>query len=199
MKPVAFSVLLLAATSLAAPALAQSKGDMTLGFGLGLVEPKSKNGTVAGGAATVESNTRPIVTFEYFLRDNLGLEVLAALPFKHKIKINGTQVGTTQHLPPTVSLNWHFPTGGAFKPFVGLGVNYTTFFKEKSPLGVLKIDDSFGLAAQIGADYAVSDRGALRLSLRYIDIDADVKLNGAKVGKVKIDPLVASLSYVMKF
>jgi len=199
MKPLAFSVLLLAATSLAGPALAQSQGDMTLGFGLGLVEPKSKNGTVAGGAATIDGNVRPIVTFEYFLRDNLGLEVLAALPFKHKIKVNGAFAGTTQHLPPTVSVNWHFPTGGAIKPFVGLGLNYTNFFKEKSPLGTLKIDDSIGLAAQIGADYAVSDRGALRLSLRYIDIDADVKLNGVKIGKANIDPLVASLSYVMKF
>lgn len=199
MKPVVFSALLLAAATLSSPLLAQSQGDMTLGFGLGLVEPKSKNGTLAGGAATVDGNVRPIVTFEYFLRDNLGLEVLAALPFKHEVKINGGFAGTTQHLPPTVSLNWHFPTGGALKPFVGLGVNYTTFFKEKSPLGVLKIDDSIGLAAQIGADYAVSDRGALRLSLRYIDIDADVKLNGAKIGKVNIDPLVASVSYVMKF
>ncbi|MEH7826598.1 OmpW/AlkL family protein [Gemmobacter denitrificans] len=198
MKLTSLTLALMAAT-LAAPALAQSAGDMTLGFGLGLVAPKSDNGTVAGGATEIEDNVRPTLTFEYFIKDNIGLEVLAALPFKHDINVGGAKVGTTKHLPPTLSLNYHFPTGGAFKPFVGLGINYTTFFEDRSPLGDLKIKDSWGLAAHLGADYAISEKGALRMDIRYIDIDSDVYLNGAKVGKVEVDPLVVGVSYIMKF
>lgn len=193
------SLALLAFTALAAPAFAQSAGDMTLGFGLGYVDPKSDNGTVAGGATTIGTNTRPTITFEYFIRDNIGIEVLGALPFKHDINIAGARIGETKHLPPTVSINYHIPTGGPLTPFVGVGLNYTTFFEDRSPLGELEIDDSFGLAAHVGFDYALSAKSALRMDLRYIDIDADVNLNGVKVGEVEIDPLVAGVSYVMKF
>lgn len=184
---------------LATPALAQEAGQFTLGFGLGHVAPKDDSGTVAGGAAGIGSNTRPTFTFEYFLRDNLGIEVLAALPFKHGITVGGASIGETKHLPPTVSLNWHIPTGGVITPFVGVGLNYTTFFEDRSPLGDLKIKDSWGLAAQIGADFALSDKAALRVNLRYIDIDSDVLLDGAKVGRVEVDPLVAGVSYVLTF
>ena len=194
----------LAATALAllaAPAFAQSQGDMTVGIGFHQVAPKSDNGSLSNGTldVSVGDGARPTFTFEYFIRDNIGLEVLAALPFKHDIKIGGAKVGTTKHLPPTVSVNYHFPTGGALKPFVGAGINYTTFFEDRSPLGDLKIDNSWGLAAHLGMDYAISDKGALRMDLRYVDIDSDVKLNGAKIGRVEIDPLVAGVSYVMKF
>lgn len=194
-----YLLALLATAALAAPAAAQSAGEMTLGFGFAMVSPKDDNGTLAGANATVSDNTRPSITFEYFIRDNLGIEVLGALPFKHSVSLNGVYAGETKQLPPTVSVNYHFPTGGKLTPFVGLGVNYTKFFETKSPLGELKIDESFGLAAHLGMDYAVNDRSALRLDLRYVNIDSDVKLDGAKIGKVEIDPLVVGVSYVMKF
>ena len=192
-------ITLLASAALALPALAQSAGDMTLGLGLAGVMPKDGNGTLAGAAAEVGNNVRPSITFEYFIRDNLGIEVLGALPFKHDIFLGGAFAGTTKHLPPTVSLNYHIPTGGKVTPFVGVGLNYTTFFEESSALGDLKIKDSWGLAATLGADYAISDKGALRMELRYVDIDSDVTLDGAPIGTVEIDPLVAGVSYVMKF
>ena len=193
------ALALLASAALALPAAAQSAGDMTLGLGLGSVGPKSDNGTVAGGAATIDGNARPTVTFEYFLRDNVGIEVLGALPFKHVVNVNGARAGVTKHLPPTVSINYHIPTGGPITPLLGLGVNYTHFFEDRSPLGDLDISDSWGLAAHLGVDYAISEKGAIRADLRYIDIDSDVKLNGATVGKVEVDPVVAGLSYIMKF
>lgn len=193
------ALALISAAALATPARAQEAGDMTLGLGIGYVQPKDNNGIVAGGTTEIGSDARPTITFEYFLRDNIGLEVLAALPFEHDIKIGGAKIGSTKHLPPTISLNYHFPTGGAVKPFVGLGVNYTTFFEDRSPLGELEIDDSWGLAAHLGVDYAISEKGALRMDLRYIDIDSDVKLDGVKVGRVEVDPLVAGVAYVMKF
>lgn len=189
---------LLASTALASPAAAQSAGDITLGFGLGVVLLKSDNGTLAGAAATVNDSTRPTITFEYFLRDNLGLEVLGALPFKHSVYLNGAYAGETRQLPPTLSLNYHIPTGGKFMPFVGLRVNYTKFFESSSPLGDLKIAESFGVAAHLGVDYAVSDKAALRFDLRYDKIESDVSLNGAQIGKVEIDPLVTDISYILK-
>ncbi|WP_108861591.1 OmpW family protein [Ruegeria sp. Alg231-54] len=189
-----------ALVAFAAPAFAQSQGDWTVGVGVGYLNPKSDNGTLAGQKAEIDSDTRPIFTAEYFIRDNLGIELLAATPFKHTVTLGGsTEAGTVKHLPPTLSLNYHFPTNSAWKPYVGAGLNYTIFFDEQSALGDLKVDDSFGVSLQAGLDYMVSDNGAVRLNVRWFDIDTDVKLNGTKIGKADIDPFLVGVSYVHKF
>ena len=199
------AVLALAAT----PALAQSAGSWTVGIGAHNVAPKSDNGTLTAtplGNLTMDvgSNVRPTITGEYFLKDNLGLEVLAALPFQHDINVAGVgKVGSTKHLPPTVSLQYHFGQG-KLKPFVGLGLNYTTFFSTKTEGAIdgtnLDLSNSWGLAGHIGVDFQVSEKGAIRIDYRKIDIDTDVKLNGAKLGTrntVNIDPSVYGIAYVL--
>ena len=198
------AVLALAAT----PALAQSAGSWTVGIGAHNVAPKSDNGTLTAtplGNLTMDvgSNIRPTITGEYFLQDNLGIEVLAALPFQHDISVAGVgKVGSTRHLPPTVSLQYHFGQGKV-KPFVGLGVNYTGFFSTKAEGAIaganLDLSDSWGLAAHLGVDFKVGEKGAIRLDYRKVDIDTRVKLNGANLGTkntVNIDPSVYGIAYV---
>ncbi len=199
------SSLAVALSLAAAPAMAQSKGDWTLSAGVHQVAPKSDNGTLAGGLEVdVDSDIKPTITGEYFIADNLGIEVLAALPFKHDININGLgRVGSTKHLPPVVTLQYHFNSQGKVSPFVGAGVNYTTFFSEETTGALagadLKLEDSWGLAAHAGLDFKVAENGALRVDVRWIDIDSKVKLNGEKIGTVNIDPLVYGVAYVFKF
>lgn len=184
----------------ASSAVAQSQGDWTLGFGVGGVLPKSGNGVLAGGQADIGNDVRPTITAEYFIRDNLGIELLAATPFEHDINIAGVGfAGTTKHLPPTLSLNYHFPSRSAFKFYIGAGVTYTAFFQEASPLGVLELDDSFGAALQVGMDYELANGAALRTNLRWLDIDSDATLNGAPIGTAEIDPIVLNFAYVVKF
>ena len=201
------AVLALAAT----PALAQSAGSWTVGVGAHNVAPKSDNGTLTATPLgnlkmDVGSNVRPTITAEYFVRDNLGVEVLAALPFQHDISVGGVgKVGSTKHLPPTVSLQYHFGQGKV-KPFVGVGLNYTTFFSTKSEGAIagtnLDLSDSWGLAAHLGVDFKVGEKGAIRVDYRKIDIDTKVKLNGANLGTkntVNIDPSVYGIAYVFSF
>ena len=186
-------------------ALAQSQGEWTLGLGLANVNPKSDNGDLAGGTVPtdIDDSTRPTITFEYFVRDNLGIEVLAALPFSHSIESNGVEIGKVKQLPPVVSLQYHFDATPQFKPFVGLGVNFTGFYDAdaRGPLAGsdLRVKNSWGLAAHLGGDYWISEKAAIRADLRWIDIDADVELNGENIGEVEIDPVVVGVSYVMKF
>ena len=198
-RSASFLALATACTVLAAPALAQSQGDWTFGVGIINVNPKSDNGTLAGSPATLSDDTQISLTAEYFIRDNLGIELLAATPFEHDINIGGAFAGTSKQLPPTLSINYHFPTKGKIKPFIGAGINYTTFCEEASGLGVLKLEDSWGFALQAGADWQVSDKGALRLNVRYMDIESDAYLNGASIGKAEIDPVTIGVSYVHRF
>ena len=210
-KPLALATLLLAAVASPA-ALAQSKGDWTLGVGLHHVDPKSDNGSLDATAlglgrlppTEVSGSVRPTFTYEYFLRDNLGIEVLAALPFEHDIAIQGVgRVGSAKQLPPVVSLQYHFANGSKVTPFVGVGLNYTTFFSEDTRGALagteLKLDDSWGAAAHGGVDFALGGRSSLRLDARWADIDTDVSVNGIAVGKAEIDPLVYGAAFVVKF
>lgn len=197
--------LAIALGGLAAPAFAQQAGEWTISVGAHQVNPKSDNGKLAGGTVPIEvdSNVRPTITAEYFVRDNLGIEVLAAWPFEHDINVPGAgRVGSTKHLPPTVSLQYHFGQG-TVKPFIGAGVNYTRFFSTETT-GILagtdlELDDSFGLAAHVGVDFEVGEKGSIRVDARWIDIDTDAKLNGVDIGTVEIDPLVYGVAYVFKF
>ncbi len=193
--PVA-AALAIAATS----TLAQSKGDWSLGIGVGYLDPKSDNGDLAGLEASVSNDVRPIFTAEYFFWDNIGVEILLATPFKHDISLSGLgRIGDSKHLPPTVSVNYHFPTDSVWKPYVGAGINYTKFFEEDSILGDLDIDSSWGISLQAGIDYQVSEAGAVRLNLRWFDIDSDVTLNGSNIGEAEIDPFLVGISYVHRF
>jgi outer membrane protein len=187
------------ASTIGGSALAQSAGDWTLGVGIGYLKPKSDSGTIAGGSGSIDSDVRPIFTAEYFVWDNVGIELLAATPFKHDISVNGGYAATTKHLPPTLSLNYHFDTGSKWKPYAGVGINYTKFFDESTPLGTISLDDSWGVAVQAGLDYQISDQGSVRLNVRWFDIDTDVTLNGSAAGTAEIDPILVGVSYVHKF
>ena len=73
--------------------------------GVHSVDPKSDNGTLAGGAlkSDVGADVKPTITAEYFFAPAWGVEVLASLPWEHDIKLNGVKAGTTKQLPPTVN------------------------------------------------------------------------------------------------
>ncbi|SEL71448.1 outer membrane protein [Pseudoxanthomonas sp. GM95] len=206
MRLIAFSLAAFALGAATLPAHAQSRGDLALGLGVHQVNPKSDNGALAGGTLPlrVGSDTKPTVSLEYFVADNLGLEVLAAWPFEHDIAIAGLgRVGSTKHLPPTVSLQYHFNSARRVSPFVGAGLNYTTFFSEKTTGALagseLSLGDSWGLAAHVGVDFALSARSALRIDARWMDIDSKVRVDGADLGTAHLAPLTYGAAWVLKF
>lgn len=197
-------LLTISATALLAMsplAEAHEQGDWLVRVGAGIVDPKSNNGDVV----SVDSGSAIIFNGTYMVSDTLGVELLAATPFSHDIELEagGTRVGETKHLPPTLSLQYHFPTQSALKPYAGVGLNYTLFFDEKTagPLAGqdLDLDGSFGLAAQLGVDYELSNKMFVNFDARWINIETDAKLEGAALETVEIDPLVFSLALGWKF
>ena len=185
---------------LSSAANAYEKGDWLLRVGAGNVDPKSSNGLVV----SVDSGAALVFNGTYFFTPNVAFEILAATPFSHDIKLaaTGDKIGETKHLPPTFSLQYHFDTQSAFRPYVGAGLNYTLFFDEEIDSAVasdLSLDASFGLAAQLGADFDISDTMFLNFDLRWIDINTDAELDGSALEEVEIDPMVYSLTLGWKF
>lgn len=175
----------------AGTAAAYEPGDWLVRVGASYVTPASDNHETV----SVEAATSATINFTYMMTDCWALELLAAYPFKHDLELqDGTKIGSTKHLPPTLSLQYHFRPTEQFQPYVGVGLNYTNFFSEKTtgPLtGTnLNLGDSWGIAGQIGFDVLFNDTWFFNLDARYIDIDTKATLDGASLGKVEVDPWV---------
>jgi outer membrane protein len=191
-------LILSAATT--STAMAVEEGDWIVRAGWTSVNPKSDNSDLV----SVKQAASLGLTLSYFFTDNLAVDVLAAYPFKHDIAlIGGPTVATTEHLPPTVSVQYHFLPTNAFKPYVGAGLNYTAFFSTKTtgPLedSSLKLSSSWGLAGEVGVDIMLGESWLLNLSARYIDIETKARLDGDSLGKVAIDPYVYTFSAGYRF
>lgn len=189
----------------AAASHARADDVWTLRFGVHDVSPKSGNGTLAGGAlkAELDDSVRPTASIEYLVTPNLGVDLLAAWPFEHTLKLNGAKAATIRQLPPTLGVNWHCMPTATFSPFVGVGVNFTKVFDE-NPSGPLAgtdlaVGDSWGLAAHAGFDVALAENWLFTGDVRWMDIDSTVRVNGARVGTVNVDPWVFGISAGYRF
>lgn len=189
---------------------AYEAGDMIVRLGAVSVRPDANSsalniegvGRLPGTGVSVDNDTQLGITGTYMLTDYLGLSLLAATPFQHDIKadlgVASVKAGDTKHLPPILTLQYYpMPTGSAVQPYIGGGLNYTTFFSEsvssqlEAALGAgrgrLSLDDSWGLAFNAGVDYKLSDNWSLGAAVWYIDIDTTAKLSFADGTRVKVD------------
>ena len=160
-------------------------------------------GLPLGGATKVEADSRwiPEVDFSYFFTPNIAAELVLTYPQNVDINVGGSKAGTIKALPPSLMLQYHVTQFGAFKPYVGLGVNYTIFSKRNNILsGAAEVDrSSLGLAAQVGFDYMLNKNWGLNLDVKYIQMDTDVRVSGTKVGSVDLNPITAGVGVSYRF
>ena len=152
--------------SAAAPAL--EAGDVLMRFrGIDVVPLGDSDGIapdLLAASLDPEPAGVPELDLTYMLTDHLGLELIAAVS-PHDIEGGGTIVGLgdvaeSWLLPPTLTLQYHFNPQSSFRPYVGVGVNYTITFAENADpaleagLGPTEVDldNSIGYALQAGID-----------------------------------------------
>ena len=228
-----FSASLIASSLLAAlPAAAYDAGDIIVRVGAATVAPNDDSDKVdVAGLALLDgvelnSDTQLGITGTYMINQNWGVELLAATPFQHDLKVEGVGIdaGSSKHLPPTLSFQY-YPRGGqnGVQPYVGVGINYTVFFDEgidgqlEGALGAitqpvtgstapvkadLELDSSWGLAMQAGFDYPINESLSLNVAVWYIDIDTKAKISTAVADvrfDVEIDPWVYMVGLAYKF
>ena len=214
------ALVLGSSTLLAVNASAFDAGDFVLRAGTVTVSAQDESDNLVGAfsdsTVTVDDDTQIGISGTYMFTDKIGLEVLAATPFSHDITgasgtLNGADIGSVKHLPPTVSAQYFFMGAKSqWQPYIGLGLNYTTFFSEKvgsdaAAAGVtsIELDDSFGIAASAGIDYMINDNWGINASLMYATISttATLKAGAATAATVDydLDPMVYRLNAVYKF
>ncbi len=173
-------------------------------------------GAVAGTQVGVEDANSLDLSLAYMLTDKLAVEVLADFSSRHNVFVSGlpaelgvpdgTTVAKVNVLPPTMFLQYHFNPKGQVRPYAGVGVNYTLFFNKdlttaaRTALGAsnLDMDSSFGLAGQIGVDFAMKNDWSFNIDVKYIQIDS-VATFGSALGQVAVDvdinPVVVGIGF----
>ncbi|TYL44552.1 outer membrane protein OmpW [Dickeya sp. ws52] len=211
MKKVA--LLMIAAAMIPALAEAHQAGDVIVRAGTATVRPNAGSDDVLGlGSFNVNNNTQLGLTFSYMATDNIGVELLAATPFQHKVGVGGVgQIAEVKHLPPTLMAQYYFgQSADKLRPYLGVGLNYTTFFDEKfnqtgkdAGLTDLNLKSSWGVAAQAGLDYNLNKDWLLNMSVWWMDIDTTVKFKDPdgqdRSIKTRLDPWVFMFGFGYKF
>ncbi|MBP1206060.1 outer membrane protein [Duganella sp. 1411] len=157
-------------------------------------------GVGASDRLTVSDKTIPEVDVSYFFTPNLAAELVLTYPQKHNVYLDGANIGSFKHLPPSLLVQYHFTPDAPLKPYVGAGINYTTLSKVRLLNGQGSLEhDSVGLVLQAGVDYAVAKQWSINFDVKKAQIRSDVMVGGAKVSRVKVDPLMIGVGVGYRF
>ena len=167
------------------------------------LEPNNSDSTGLG--LGINSKVIPEVDISYFFTPQIAAELVLTVPQKQTVSSNGVAIGSLRHLPPTLTLQYHFTGLGALKPYVGAGINYTRFTSVQfTPAIVAALNptlskDSFGFALQAGVDYALSKNTYLNFDVTKVQIKTTVNSFGAKAGTLKVDPWLVGVGIGWRF
>jgi outer membrane protein len=153
--------------------------------------------------ADVTANNRfiPEVDFSWFFTKNIAAELVLTYPQTVNIQIGNAYVGKVKALPPSLVAQYHFTDFGAFKPYIGAGLNLTLFSSRDNILGGAAALDRFsvGPVAQVGFDYMFTKSLGLNFDVKYIQMKTNVNLGGTSVGTLGLNPITTGVGMTYKF
>jgi len=159
----------------------------------------------------------------YFFSPNLAAALILGVPHSAPIKgtglLAGLPVGKSTGLAPSLTFQYHFTQFGAFQPYIGVGVNYTTFINTRAanelafvPAGPiqttrLSIGNSTGPVAQFGFDYMIDRHWGLNFDVKRIWLRPEYSATSHVIsvgdlpvgGTAHIDPWVVGGGVTYKF
>ncbi len=163
---------------------------------------------IAGSSLTTTDSLVPELDITYFFTRNIAAELILGVT-KHSVSgtgtIAGVDVGKAWLLPPTLTLQYHFTDWGAFKPYIGAGVNYTFFFSQSAAGGTVTsshLKNTAAPALQIGFDYMIDRHWGINVDVKklWLRPSWDGIVGGAPMtGKVNLDPWLIGAGVTYKF
>jgi outer membrane protein len=163
---------------------------------------------------SIGNSVVPELDISYFFTQNIAAELILGVT-RHSISgtgaLDGLNIGKAWLLPPTATLQYHFTDFGAFKPYIGAGVNCTVFFNQSAAnttvngLAVtnLHISNSFGAAVQFGFDYMLDRHWGLNVDVKKLWLQPNYSATVNNVipvtGRANIDPWLVGAGVTYKF
>ena len=170
---------------------------------------------VPGSSLKTSDQYVPELDISYFFTPNLAAELILGVT-KHHVTgdgaLAGLDVGKAWLLPPTLTFQYHFTNFGAFKPYIGAGVNYTWFFSQTAgntpTVGGLQVTssslkDTAAPVLQFGFDYMIDKHWGWNVDVKKMWMRPNWEgtlANGTAItGQVKLDPWLIGTGITYKF
>lgn len=181
---------------------------------------------VPGSGAGARSADTMGFTVEHYFTDHIGVSILGGWPGRTELEGRGSLnsyglLGDARTWAPELVLRYHFGEPQTrFRPFVGLGVNYTWFSNARVTNGTF-VQNSFGPGGsaavsassswnpvfQAGLDYRINSHWSAGLMLAYVPLDTNVTLTGRTASgmevvsktKVRLRPVMTFLNVSYTF
>lgn len=201
----------------------------TVQLGYANVDPGASAGATSGpfvppNTTSLNVKTQQTVFFSIArdLTENWDVQLALGYPPTHDVTLrvitpgnlppsvaakNGQLIGTVRQIAPTLFANYKFgEASDKFRPYVGIGINYTMFDQADSTAlfnqlsgGVTnnKLTDSWGLAAQVGATYKLDGPWSVSATWSTADVKSTLTNNTYGVERkteIKFNPSVFILS-----
>ena len=160
------------------------------------------NKDATGLGLTVNNKTIPEVDVTYFFNKNMAAELVLTVPQKQTVNstVLAADIGTFKHLPPTLTLQYHFDGSSDMKPYVGAGVNYTQITQVNLLSGGANVDShSWGTALQAGIDFPIDKNLSFNIDIKKVLINTNVYVGGVNNGVLKLNPTLIGVGLGYRF
>ena len=204
-------VAAMAAVASLAPIAAQAQAEenpwMVRVRAVDLLFQNGQTSTVADLNVKAKNQVIPEFDVSYFFTKNIAAELVLTWPQQVNITAGpgNTNIGKVSALPPSLLAQYHFTDLGAFKPYVGLGVNYTIFGNRANFPGLgnsVQVDqNSVGVVGQVGMDYMFDKNWGLNVDVKYATMSTNVTTvqGGTNLGKLTLNPWMPAVGVTYKF
>lgn len=168
----------------------------------------------AGVHTSTTNQAMPELTLEYFLTDNVSVDLIATST-RHEVSASGgiagkkLDVGSAWVLPPTLTFAWHFRPHKRFNPYAGVGVTAMWFHSmhgANGALGLTKLNSGFtgGPSVNVGFDYQIVGNWFFNADVKQIFVRMHAwAQNQPETLRVKahesLDPTVVSAGIAYRF
>ncbi len=217
---IASALVATAALCGAGAAQAQVAGDVLVKLGWNKIMPKVKSDdltapSLPGSKIDIKSASALFLTATYMITDDISVEALGGLPYKHDIVGAGAvagvgKIGSVHQVSPTVLLQYRFMAADApFRPYVGAGPTFAKFYGTKGSAALTAVtnpggppttiggDTEWGATIEAGGNYKIDKHWFVDAAILKTFISTKAKLSTGQSTSAKLNPIAinASIGY----
>ena len=201
----------------AGAAQAQAAGDVLVQLGWNKIMPKVKSGDLSAPSLpdskiNIKSASALFATATYMITNDISVEALGGLPYKHDIEGAGAvsgvgKIGSIHQISPTVLLQYRFlAADGPFRPYIGAGPTFAKFYGTKGSAALTAVtnpggppttiggDTEWGGTAQLGANYKIDKHWYIDAAILKTWISTKATLSTGQSTSAKLDPVSVNAS-----
>ena len=222
MKKHSIATTLVAAAALcgAGAVHAQVAGQVMVKIGWNKIMPKVKSDDLSAPSLPnskidIKSASALFFTATYMITDDISVEALGGLPYKHDIvgagAVSGVgKIGSVHQISPTVLLQYRFMAADApFRPYVGAGPTFAKFYGTKGSAALTAVtnpggppttignDTEWGSTIEAGANYKIDKHWFIDAAILKTFISTKATLSTGQSTSAKLNPVSinASIGY----